>query len=119
MDSQINLDVSYSHNIISKANDTKFLGLCIDNTLSWKLHTEQVLYTLSAACYALRSVKPYMSQEIPKMLCYAYFHSALAHGIIPWGNSKDNTKFSKCRRGQLELSQEAGIETLAEIYLKI
>jgi hypothetical protein len=27
--------------------------------------------------------------------------------------------FSKCKRGQLELSQEAGIETLAEIYLKI
>jgi hypothetical protein len=29
---------------------------------SSKLHIDQVLHMLSAACYALRSTKPYMSQ---------------------------------------------------------
>jgi hypothetical protein len=48
------------------------------------------------------------------MVYYAYFHSAVSYGIIFWGNYR----FSKCKRGQLELSQEAGVETLADVYLK-
>jgi hypothetical protein len=47
---QINLDVSHANKANFKAHDTKFFGLLIDSTLSWKLHTEQVLHTLSAAC---------------------------------------------------------------------
>jgi predicted CoA-binding protein len=80
------LDISYANKIISEAHDTKFLGLHIDNTLSLKKHTEQVLHTLSAACYAIRPVKPYVSQEILKMVYYAYFHSPVSYRIIFWGN---------------------------------
>ena len=69
------MDVNYANKTISKAYNTKFLGLHIDSTLSWKLHIEQVLHTLSAACYALRSLKPYMSLEAMKMVYYAHFHS--------------------------------------------
>jgi hypothetical protein len=50
---QINLDVKYANKTIFQAHDTKFLGLLIDSTLSWKLHTEQLLHMLSADCYAL------------------------------------------------------------------
>jgi hypothetical protein len=44
-----------------KAHDTKLLRLLTDSTLPWKLHIEKVLHLLSAACNALRSIKPYMS----------------------------------------------------------
>ena len=30
--------VSYENNSISKVNDTKFLGININNTQSWKMH---------------------------------------------------------------------------------
>jgi hypothetical protein len=53
---------------------------------------------LSAACYALRSVKPYMSQEVMKTVYYAYFHSALSHGIIFWGNSTESTKIFQMQK---------------------
>jgi hypothetical protein len=43
----------------------------------------------------------------------------MSYGIIFWGNSTDSTKFFKMQKRQLESSQEARIETLAEIYLKI
>jgi hypothetical protein len=82
----INFDVNYASKTISKAYNTKFLVLHIDSTLSWKLHIEQVLHTLSAACYALISLKPYMSLETMKMVCNAYIHSAMSYGIICWGN---------------------------------
>jgi hypothetical protein len=36
--------------------NTKFLGIQIENHLNWKYHTEQIIPTLSVACYAVRSM---------------------------------------------------------------
>jgi hypothetical protein len=33
-----------------RALDTKFLGIHVDSTLSWKIHIEQIIPKLSAAC---------------------------------------------------------------------
>jgi hypothetical protein len=85
------LDVSYTNITILKAHETKFLGLLVDSSLSWKLHIEQVLNMLSAA---LRSIKHYMSQEVMKMVYYAHFHSTMSYGIIFWGNSTDRPRHS-------------------------
>jgi hypothetical protein len=72
---QIDLEISYANKLIPKALDTKFLGIHVDSKLSWKIHIEQIIHKLSAACYAMRSIKPFMSQETLKMVYYAYFHS--------------------------------------------
>jgi hypothetical protein len=45
----------------------KCLGICVDTTLSWKNHVEQITHKLIEACYAVRSAKPFMSQETLKM----------------------------------------------------
>jgi hypothetical protein len=42
----------------------------------------------------------------------------MSYGIIFRGNYADSTKIFKMQKGQLELSQEARIEILTEIYLK-
>jgi hypothetical protein len=39
-DSDIN--ITYENNYISKVNDLNFLGLNINNTLSWKTHIEKI-----------------------------------------------------------------------------
>jgi len=83
---QIDLDFSYTNKLISKFYGTKFLGMYVDSTLSWKNHVEQITHKLSAACCALRSVKPFMSQETLKMVYYAYLHSITNCGLIFWGN---------------------------------
>jgi hypothetical protein len=57
---QIYLAISYDNKFISKAYDTKFLGIYVDSALSWKIHMEQTKHKLSAACYAMRSIKPFM-----------------------------------------------------------
>jgi len=50
-----------AHNSI-KANisSTKFLGLIIDNTLSWKDHIAALTSKLNKACYAVRSIKYFL-----------------------------------------------------------
>jgi hypothetical protein len=46
------------------------------------MHIEQTVPELSAACYAVRSVQPRMSQETLRMVYYAYFHSVISYGLI-------------------------------------
>jgi hypothetical protein len=52
--------------------------------LSWKSHIEWLTSKLSTACYAIRAVKPYMSQETLRMVYFSYVHSVMTCGIIFW-----------------------------------
>jgi hypothetical protein len=52
--------IKYGDKQISNTLKTKFLGLFINDTLSWKTHIEYILSKSSSASYAMRSVKPYV-----------------------------------------------------------
>ena len=57
-----------------------------------KTHIEAIIPKLSSACFAIRSVKPYVSHQMLKAVYYAYFHAIMSYGIIFWGQSPDSTK---------------------------
>jgi hypothetical protein len=83
----LDIKVEYDNRFIANTYFTGFLGLIIDNTLYWKSHIDQLLPKRTTACYAIRVIKPLMSQETLVMIYYAYFHSIMNYGIIFWGNS--------------------------------
>jgi hypothetical protein len=66
------------------------LGLHIDETLSWKLHIDELVPKMNSACYAVRTVKGFMSQETLKMIYCAYVHSIIEYGIILGGNTSNS-----------------------------
>jgi hypothetical protein len=68
------------------------LGLVIDESLSWKDHITQLIPKLSKACYALRSIRLYMTQDALKTVYYSYLHSLISYGINFWGNSSYGLK---------------------------
>ena len=78
---------SFNNNQINGTHHTSFLGLIIDNPLSWKTHTDQLVSKLSSACYAIRSLKSFMSSKNLRMIYFSYVHSMITNGIIFWGNS--------------------------------
>jgi hypothetical protein len=75
---------------VNLANETKFLGLYIINYLSWKTHAEYITAKLSSACYAVMSLKPYVTTSTLRMMYYSYFHSIMTYGILFWGNFPDS-----------------------------
>jgi hypothetical protein len=79
------ISIGYNNTFISNTSNTKFLGLVITN--SWKDHITHLIPKLSKACYVLRRIRPFMSQDALKSVYYSYFHSLLTYGIIVWGNS--------------------------------
>jgi len=72
---------------ISKIYNTKFLGLINHNNLSWGFHTDDIAPKLKKACYVIRSVKPFLSLEILRMIYFSLLHSIIPYGTIFGGTS--------------------------------
>jgi hypothetical protein len=69
---------------------------------------------LNAAYYVFSSVKPYMSQEVMKMV-----HSAISCGIIFWGNSTDSTKIFKVQKRVIRIIIRSKNRDFCRDFLKI
>jgi hypothetical protein len=44
------------------------------------------------ACFIIRGVKPFVSQDALNMIYYAYFNSVMTFGLLFWGNSSQSIK---------------------------
>ena len=87
-----------SLNVIKETDSTKFLGLEVNKTLSWKNQIDNLLPKLSSACFAIRSMLPYCNIISIKTIYFAYFHALMEYGIIFWGNSTDYEKVFKLQK---------------------
>jgi hypothetical protein len=83
---EIGMQISYGNRQITNIHNTKFLGLMIESSLSWKTHIDVLISKLNKECYAIRSVKPLMSSEVLRMIYFAYVHSVILYGMVFWGN---------------------------------
>jgi hypothetical protein len=62
--------------------NTRFLGITVDSSSSWKHHIDGLMGELGKTCYAIRSVSPFVSKESLWMIYYSYFHVVMSYGII-------------------------------------
>ena len=81
----VNLKIGFNNNFINHSY-TKFLGVTMNNTLSWNNHIDLIMKKLSKACYIIRNAKTYMSVSSLKVIYYPFFYSYMSYGIIFWGN---------------------------------
>ena len=95
---EINVKISCNNKLITETKNTKFLGLDIDSTLSWKTRINQMTFKLSRACYAIRYGKHFMSQDTLRTIYFSYFHSIVSYGIIFWGNSAYSSNIFKIQK---------------------
>jgi hypothetical protein len=89
------LKLNYQDNYGKSSSNTTFLGLIIDDSLSWKFHTDQMIFKLNTAWFVVRTIQSMMSQETLRKIYFAYVHSIMSYGIIFWGNLPYNEKTFK------------------------
>ena len=109
-----NLSISYQNKRIIKV---KFRHLKTDNYLSWNFRIEEIIPILYKACFAIRSVRPYLSYEVVRMIYYSYFHSVMSYSIIFGGNSPQNNSIFKMIKKKVLLWIQA-LEPLVVNYLQ-
>jgi hypothetical protein len=88
----------YQGNYVKSSPHTKFLGLIIHDSLSWKAHIEQMMSRLNTACFVIRMIQAIMSTVTLRMVYFAYVHSVMSYGIIFWGNQPHSEKIFKIQK---------------------
>jgi len=86
------------NSLITNINSTRFLGLKIDSTLTWREHVIELTPKLNKTCYVIRTLMFLRSPEILRMVYFSYFHSVMAYGIIFWGNSHSGINVFKIQK---------------------
>ena len=74
------------------------MGLVTDSALFWRDIVIEVTSKLNKACYAIRMLKPLISQNTLRMIYFSYVHSVMWYGIIFWGNSHHSINTFKSKK---------------------
>lgn len=69
--------------------ETKFLGIHIDDGLTWSLHIDYVCKMLNSSFYAIRQMKAVLNLPGLLSLYYAMAYSRMSFGILCWGCGGD------------------------------
>ena len=75
---------------IPEVESTKYLGIVIDNKISWVPHIETLHKKLKSACGILKRMIPNIPSEHYKSLYHALFESHLSYCITVYGSANKN-----------------------------
>jgi len=114
----VNLKIGFNNNFITNSSNTKFLGVTMNDTLSWNNRIDLIIQKLSKACYIIRNAKPYKSASSLKVIYYAFFHSVMSYRIIFWENSSHSSIILRIQTKAIGPMEGCGNRVLCRNLLK-
>ena len=84
----------------------KFLGICLDENLTWKYHIHNIATKVSRSLFAIKQLKRVLPYACLRNLYYALIHPHLIYGLIIWGNA------NKAHLKQIITIQKRAIRTI-------
>ena len=87
---------------------TKFLGIWVDDKLSWKAHIDKLETRLKTKLCMLRRGQNLLTTHAKKVLYFAQVHSLLTYGLVIWGSM---TSAANIKR--LQKIQDKGVQLIA------
>jgi len=114
------LKLNYQGNYVKSSTNTKFLGLNIDDSVSWKAHIDQMMSKLSSICFVIWTIQAIMSQENLRMVYFAYVHSIMSYGLILWGNQPHSEKIFKIQKKVIRIiTNSRARDSCRELFKKL
>ena len=84
-----NFTVKIDSRPLEECNSYKYLGIHIDNKLTWDTHVCYLVKKISKACGALAKLRHSVPTKILMNVYYALVYSYLRYSISVWGNASD------------------------------
>ena len=81
------VDIVFDGTPLENVSQIKFLGVTVDNKLSWKLHIDNICKTISRNIGIINKLKFYLPQSTLFMLYSSLILPYLNYGVLAWGNS--------------------------------
>ena len=84
-DATTNLEVKINDTVIEKVTEAKFLGVIIDEKLTWSAHINYLCKKIKCCTGVLNRIKDSIPEKFHKDLYHTLFESHLRYGITVWG----------------------------------
>lgn len=82
-----NFNVSFFGHQVSEVASGKYLGVFIDNDLTWKVHINYIHDKLIKFCGLFYRIRGLVSEECARTLYFSFIHSTLLYGLEVYGNT--------------------------------
>jgi Reverse transcriptase (RNA-dependent DNA polymerase) len=84
---QKNICVQINKTPLEQVYDIPFLGIIIDQKLSWNLHIDYLSKKILSGLYVLKMLTHHRNKELMLLAYFALVESHIRYGICAWGNS--------------------------------
>lgn len=85
--SHISCNVNINADAVEEKDCVRFLGLDIDNALTWSHHCDGLVGQLNTACYQIRALRSVVGQQTLMKFYYGVVYSRLLYGVSLWGTA--------------------------------
>ena len=72
---------------IDRVTHTKFLGLVLDENLSWRFHIDSISRKIAKSIGILYRARHYLNLDSLKNLYYSFIYSHISYGTLIWGSN--------------------------------
>lgn len=83
------LYVTCNGKTVQEATCTKFLGMHLDQTLSWEKQIHAVISSINSSCAVIRRLRDVVSLESLRVFYFSSVQSVIDYGILLWGSASN------------------------------
>ena len=82
-----NVSITINKQLIERVSHIKYLGVIVDNNLSWAYHIKEITSKIAKSTYQLARIKHFIDERCRKTFYHAYIHNKLEYGILLFGGA--------------------------------
>ena len=94
----INLKLTLNNTIMEQKKQVKYLGITIDESLTWKPHINNCLIKLNKCLYAIYKLRPYTTINTLKLVYNALAYPHIQYCLAVWGGAPKTTLLPLIRK---------------------
>src|SRR5215813_7459052 len=79
--------INYNNRPLQSCKSTRFLGIFLDDTLSWKNHINHVCQKIATGIYYILKARHIFPKRILHSLYISFIETHLTYGIESWGTA--------------------------------
>ena len=97
-----NISISINNELINQVKNTTFLGVVLDECLTWKVHINLISKKVIKASSIISRVRHFTNLNALKLIYYTLVYPYLIYGDLIWGNTY-KTRIQKLMRIQKKI----------------
>ena len=79
---------------------TKFLGVHLDNKMSWKYHLDKLICKIKRNINLLKCGNKFLTVHTKRLIYFAHIQSHISYGLSIWGNMISSSNLNKLQKLQ-------------------